>query len=225
MQILNIKEYEILINHFKPFTERILKGLEDFESPEDKIRYLKSEEVKYLLEVSMNQELMAASGVVTTVRSQKVGLDNWIDIKIKEIENTLIPPKEPIKTSYVWYSEPDRELPELHKLMIDKYKLIAPETTLEQFKAAFTGQSLASFEPIKWHQDNASELLYFILRLEQTNNIKHNPKRADYKRMTSCFVKPNGDQFKAVWKSLKTNLSINLSEDKQTAIDELLDNF
>ena len=31
MQILNIKEYEILINHFKPFTERILKGLEDFE--------------------------------------------------------------------------------------------------------------------------------------------------------------------------------------------------
>lgn len=65
---------------------------------------------------------------------------------------------------------------ELYSLMLNKYKLIAPETTLEQFKAVFTGQPIESINPIKWHQDNASELLYFIDRLQKTNNIVHNPK-------------------------------------------------
>ena len=109
--------------------------------------------------------------------------------------------------------------------MIDNYKLIAPETTYEQFKAVFTGQAIESINPIKWHQDNASELLYFIDRLQKTNNIVHNPKKADYQKMTACFVKPDGKPFKAVWKSLKTNIDINLSSDKQKAIDELVSNF
>jgi hypothetical protein len=109
--------------------------------------------------------------------------------------------------------------------MLNKYKLIAPETSLEQFKAVFTGQAIESINPIKWHQDNASELLYFIDRLQQTNNIVHNPKRADYQKLKACFVKPDGKPFNAVWKSLKTNLEINLSPDKQKAIDELVSNF
>jgi hypothetical protein len=133
--------------------------------------------------------------------------------------------KQQQKTSYVWQNNPDEELPELYKLMLNKYKLIAPETSLEQFKAVFTGQAIESINPIKWHQDNASELLYFIDRLQQTNNIVHNPKRADYQKLKACFVKPDGKPFNAVWKSLKTNLEINLSPDKQKAIDELVSNF
>ena len=109
--------------------------------------------------------------------------------------------------------------------MINKYKLIAPETTPEQFKAIFTGQSIDDINPIKWHQVNASELLYFIDRLEQSNNIAHNPKRADYQKLKACFIKPDGNPFNAVWKSLKSNIEINLSPDKQKAIDELINNF
>jgi hypothetical protein len=135
------------------------------------------------------------------------------------------PPKQQKKTSYVWQNNPDKELPELYSLMIKKYKLIAPETTPEQFKAVFTGQGTESINPIKWHQDNASELLYFIVRLEQSNNIEHNPKRTDYQKLKACFVKPDGSPFKAVWKSLKKNIDINLSPDKQKAIDELVSNF
>jgi hypothetical protein len=45
--------------------------------------------------------------------------------------------------------------------MIKKYKLIAPDTTLEQFTAIFTGQPVESITAIKWHQYNASEVLYF----------------------------------------------------------------
>lgn len=141
------------------------------------------------------------------------------------IQNKSQKKKSQKKTSYVWQSNPDNELPELYSLMINKYKLIAPETTPEQFKAIFTGQSIESINPIKWHQENASELLYFINRLEQSNNIGHNPKRADYQKLKACFVKPDGKQFNAVWKSLKTNIEINLSLDKQKAIDELTNNF
>ena len=135
------------------------------------------------------------------------------------------PPQQQKKTSYVWQNNPDKELPELYTLMIDNYKLIASGTTLEQFKAIFTGQPIESVNPIKWHQGNASELLYFIDTLGQSNNIVCNPKKADYQRMTACFVKPDGNQFKANWKQIKQNISINLSSDKQKAIDELIKAF
>ena len=108
--------------------------------------------------------------------------------------------------------------------MIDKYRLIAPETTLEQFKAVFTRQPIESINPIKWHQDNASELLYFIDRLEQSNNIEHNPKRADYQKLKACFVKPDGSQFNEALKILKQQIQF-IAPDKQTAIDELVSNF
>ena len=129
------------------------------------------------------------------------------------------------KISYVWQGKAETDLPELYSLMTDEHKLIALETTYEQFKAVFTGQPIDEIKPIKWHQENASELLYFIDRLEQSGNIAHNPKRADYQRLTACFVKPDGKQFNVVWKSLKTNIDINLSSDKQKAIDELMKNF
>lgn len=157
--------------------------------------------------------------------------DRWLqkylsnEINYQQKKPIRKPPKQKKMTSYVWQNNPDKELPELYSLMINKYKLIAPETTLEQFKAIFTGQPIDKIEPIKWHQDNASELLYFIDRLQKTNNIVHNPKKADYQKMTACFVKPDGKQFKANWKQIKQNISINLSSDKQEAIDELVSNF
>lgn len=129
------------------------------------------------------------------------------------------------RTSYEWLSKPSKELPELFSLMLTKYKLIAPETTQEQFEAVFTGQLIDDIKPIKWHKANATELLYFICRLEQTGNIAHNRKRTDYKKLKACFVKPDGSQFKEAFKTLKTNIEVKLSPDKQKAIDDLMRNF
>lgn len=134
----------------------------------------------------------------------------------------LKPPKQQKKTSYMWKANPDKELPELYSLMIDKYKLIASESTYDQFKAVFTGQPIDdSFEPIRWHQNNASELLYFNEAIKKKVDNVWNI----YQRMAACFVKPDGKPFKAVWKSLKTNIDINLSPDKQKTIDELVSDF
>lgn len=158
------------------------------------------------------------------------GLNDWDRWLQKYLSNEIDhqqkrparkPPKQQKKTSYVWQNNPDKELPELYRLMIDKYKLIAPETTLEQFKAVFTGQAIESINPIKWHQDNASELLYFNKAIQaKVDNVWH-----IYQRLAACFVKPDGKPFNAVWKSLKTEIEINLSSDKKKAIDELVKNF
>lgn len=147
----------------------------------------------------------------------------WVNKKEMKVPSTA-PPKK--MTSYEWQGNRDTELPELHGLMVDKYKLIASDTTYERFRAIFTGQPIdKSFEPIRWHDNTATELLYLIHRLEETNNIKHNPKRTDYQTLKACFVKPDGKPFGEAFKSLKTNLKINLSEDKQKAIDKLIENF
>lgn len=127
------------------------------------------------------------------------------------------------KTSYVWQGSTD-ELTQLHQLMINEYKLIAPETTHDQLRAVFTDQPVDNIEPIKWHQENATELLYFIIRLEESSNIEH-IGRTDYQKLEACFVNPDGNQFNVVWKALKYNIKINLSPDKQKAIDDLIGNF
>ena len=129
------------------------------------------------------------------------------------------------KTSYCWLTFPDKELPELFKLMINQYSLIVPETSYDEFKDIFTAQPIESIKPIKWHEDNASELLYFINRLEKSHNIKHNVNRADYQKLKACFVKPNGKVFNEAFKSLKTNIEIALSADKRKIIDDLINRF
>lgn len=157
------------------------------------------------------------------------GLNDWDRWLQKYLSNEIDhqqkrparkPQNQQKKTSFVWQNNPDKELPELYSLMI-KYKLIAPETTSEQFKAVFTGQAIESINPIKWHQDNASELLYFNEAIKnKVNDVWH-----IYQRLAACFVKPDGKPFNAVWKSLKTNIDINLSSDKQKAIDELVNSL
>lgn len=219
----DIEAWKILIEDYTHTTKVILQKLETLDSAEDKIHYLKSKEIEYLINVTLNPNLCAASGVVTTNNPQKAGLDRWIELKIREIELFKKQSKKNGKmTSYIWQgNNPDKELSELYNLMINKYNLIAPETTPEQFKAAFTGQSIDDIEPIKWHQDNASELLYF----NEAIGNKVNDVWNIYQRLAACFVKPDGKPFKAQWKQLKTNIEINLSPDKQKAIDELVSNF
>ena len=146
----------------------------------------------------------------------------WVNKKVMEVPSTPPPQK---MTSYYWENDPDNELPELFKLMTIEYKLIAQDTPFESFKAIFTGQPIVEgFEPVRWHDSTATELLYLIDKFEKTNNIKYN-NRSDYQKLKACFVKPDGKPFHEAFKSLKTNLKISLSEDKQKAIDKLIENF
>ena len=147
----------------------------------------------------------------------------WVNKKEVQVPSTAPPI---IKTSYNWESNPENELPELYKLMVEDYKLIAQDTTYECFEAIFTAQPIdESFEPVRWHNNTATELLYLIHKFEETDSIKHNPKKSDYQTLKACFVKPDGKPFNEAFKSLKTNLTTNLAKDKQKAIDKLIENF
>jgi hypothetical protein len=179
---------------------------------------------KEIIEANLWKSDIIEKGFTDLYEKDLIQIDHYISFLEQERDNLTKskPKKQKTKISYIWQNNPDKELPELHKLMRDKYKLIASETNFEQFKAVFTGQPIdESFEPLKWHQDNASELLYFNEAIkDKVNDVWH-----IYQRLAACFVKPDGKQFKAVWKSLKTNIDINLSLDKQKAIDELVSNF
>ncbi len=83
-----------------------------------------------------------------------------------ELKKSLKPAekKKAVKISYVWQNNPDKELPELYRLMTEKYKLIEPETTYEQFEAVFTRQPIESINPIRWKESNRL-LAYFLDRV------------------------------------------------------------
>jgi hypothetical protein len=134
-------------------------------------------------------------------------------------------PQQSNKVSFIWQNNAEKELPELFSLMLDKYKLIALETTLEQFTAIFTGQPIETIEPVKWHQDNASELLYFYIQLSASTNIDGNPNKLNYQKLVACFVKPDGQPYEASFKQLKTHIEINLSDEKKNNISSLIKEF
>lgn len=133
--------------------------------------------------------------------------------------------KSQTKTSYLWLNNPKDELLELFKLLKEDYKLIAEETTFKQLEAVFTNQPISDIVPIKWHQNNATELLYFIEELIKTDNIEGNKNRSDYKKLISCFVMPDGKKFENNFKQLKIDIKVNLSEKKQKSISTLVNNF
>lgn len=76
-------------------------------------------------------------------------------------KNISKPPKQQKRTTYQWQGNADKELPELYSLMINKHKLIASDTTLEQFTAIFTGHPIKNIKPIKWLNSNRL-LAYFL---------------------------------------------------------------
>jgi hypothetical protein len=164
-------------------------------------------------------ELEYISQIEPSEQDIKVLIERY-KLLLQNVQNTKDKPK-PTLLSYHWNSNPDIELPELYSAMKDIYRLIDQSTTWEQFEAVFIGRPLDEIEPIKWHDDNATELLYFNEELvSQVDKARYK-----YKRMAACFVKPNGEPFDAVWKSLKTHLSINLAKRKQEAIYQMFMEF
>ncbi len=160
-------------------------------------------------------------------KRHKEFFDEYIVIVEQELrEGNSIKKEKPVqkknKLSYVWQGKSDEELPNLYQQM--KGKFIDNESDLSQFIAIFSGLPIQNLKPIKWHSDNASEVLYFILQLEDTQNIASG-KRVDYQKLKACFFKPDGTPFTASFKELKQNIDINLSTDKQRAIKDLVSTF
>lgn len=124
--------------------------------------------------------------------------------------------------SYEWLNDAEQDLPELYNLIVGK--LITKDSKLEDFKKVFLNTPTSELNPIKWHEDNASELLFFITRLEETSNIEKT-QYLRWERLISCFIKPDGGKFTANFKELNQKVSSTLSSSKQKFIDDIVKNF
>jgi len=139
-----------------------------------------------------------------------------------EFLKSFLVKKAKLSYSYKWTGNID-EIDELFKLL--KGKFVSEDNSLEHFKAIFSNQPInENFEPVKWHNSSASEVVYFIKKLQDLNCIEHK-KRMDYKKLKSCFVKSDGQKFNENLKQLNTDILINLSKEIQTKIDEIIKEF
>lgn len=75
------------------------------------------------------------------------------------------------KTTYKWQGNAEIELPKLYRLMKDTIRLIASDTTPEQFKAVFSELPIDDkIERIEW-LNKPVLLAYFIMQLVKNNKI------------------------------------------------------
>jgi hypothetical protein len=226
-----IEAHQMLYLSWKDEIPKIEKELAEISDLQEQVEYLKDLEANYLLINTTYSDIQATSGFIVSKHKTpiKIGLDNWITNKIAVINRKLSkqkPKRDGTKISYDWQNKPDTELKELFELMTNKYKLIALKTAYDDFEAVFLACPIdKDFKPIKWHDDNASELLFFIQSLKESGLVSGNPKRIDYKKMTSCFIQIDGRPFKANWKQLKFNIEFNLSKRKRDAIEDLFYNL
>lgn len=124
--------------------------------------------------------------------------------------------------TYNWLGKIEKDLPELFENLIGKW--ISSENTLEQLIIVFSAQPIKKIKPIIWHNDNASEVLYFLLQLEEAGLIE-SKLRTDYKKLKACFYNNDKKPFNQSFKDLKNKLEFNLSLEKRKAIDKLISNF
>jgi hypothetical protein len=121
---------------------------------------------KEIIEANLWKSDIIEKGFTDLYEKDLIQIDHYISFLEQERDNLTKskPKKQKTKISYIWQNNPDKELPELYRLMIDKFKLIASETKYEHFEAVFKGQPIESIEPIKW---NVAKNLnaYFIEQL------------------------------------------------------------
>jgi hypothetical protein len=126
------------------------------------------------------------------------------------------------KFSYQWNGKPD-ELNDFFNRL--KGGLISNDNELDDFIKVFSKVEINSnLKPIKWNNDVASEVLFFIKILMEKGLIEKS-NRMDYRQLKLLFVKPDGNQFDENLKQLNQNLDINLSANKQDELNSLLDSF
>lgn len=125
------------------------------------------------------------------------------------------------KRSYNWLgnkTEFETDMTELYYLLVPEF--IQKETSLEAIKDVFSGKKTSQITPIKWLK-NPSELLYFILQLQESNLLKKG-RRTDYIQLKACFVDKEGNAFKSKFKNMKVEIDTLISSANRMAIDNIV---
>lgn len=94
--------------------------------------------------------------------------------------------------------------------ILDLYKSLTEARFIECSSEVLLGvfQPFTFLEPVKWLTNNASELIFFILKLQEFG-FSPTPSRQDWQTLRMLFIKGDGSFFKENFKTLKTDIKIN----------------
>ena len=102
---------------------------------------------------------------------KKKAYDTNTEVNKSSKKNNQLFSEHKKRKSYLWSGNPDKELPTLYNLMMTEYKLIAEDTSVQQFNAVFTGQPINEISKInRTKKFNNVLLAYFADRLFQKEN-------------------------------------------------------
>jgi hypothetical protein len=79
-------------------------------------------------------------------------------------------------------------------------------------------------EPVRWLTNNASELIFFILGLQEKDFLP-TPKRQSWQALKKLFIKSDGSHFVENFKTLRINIKMNLSQAKQDSISQIIESI
>ena len=166
-------------------------------------------------QIAIESELQSISNTETLAEPS-----NQIDAQAAEVGT--ITKKQGLST-YVWQGNTD-EVTELYERMVNRF--IPDSNSINDFKLLFSGVDVSDLtNKIIWKSDNATELLYFIIKLEEHNLISKPLKTVNYKQIKACFIKSTGLLFNEAFKSLKTDIEIRISKASKLMIDNLINDF
>ena len=183
------------------------------EEVNDKINFYRNEEYTILMH-----------GIVHKIKWE---IDYYFNNKLKALEvkyerNKIAAPvkKVTVIRSFKWQGKLE-DLPKLYTKI--KGDLVSNESKLIDFKHTFLHKDLAMITPLKWHDNNASELLYFIMQLSEKGLIAG--KRLNYQALKGCFLTNEGKKFTASFKNLKQSIPLKLTPAKMAKIDAIVKEF
>lgn len=130
------------------------------------------------------------------------------------------PKKIRTKTHYTYKWKASPTLKEHFRKMVTKEfldKSVPPKVFEDIF---FNGVDSEGIKPVVWKSENATELKYFIKKLEESGLIESS-KRMDYERLKRCFVKSDNSPFNSNFKNININDDSNLGGDTRKRVDEI----
>ena len=215
-----------------PLKSEIEKEIENqiiFQANERKSILSKELFIQYLLDEiksasdAMERQYLLEQQQRGNYRESRIKTYIWNKERIKALNQFLAPsssPKQKNYYTYEWLGKADEDLPQLHRLM----KKFIGLTTITEFKKIFLKTKInEKLKPIKWHENKASEVLYFISKLMEKGLIKDQRNRFSHKMLKSCFAPPDGNIFTQRLKQLKNNLPDNVSKSSQEELVEIIE--
>lgn len=133
----------------------------------------------------LNIEFMGS--LIYCLYNLKLYQDYLIRYKAPNNYNLITKPK-PTVYSYLWTGTSEQLESTYQDLKNESY--IDKGTKYEDFRKVFNQSDIDSIQPIKWHNNSVTEVLYFIELLIQIGSIDKHPSR--HKVLSKCFCNNKG---------------------------------